>query len=79
MWERMRPVLDGCIVVTLDETQRAMRLVADKARVIAEGAGALAVAAAIAGRAGRGPVVAIVSGGNVDLPRFCELICSAPP
>jgi len=79
MWERMRPVLDGCIVVTLDETKRAMRMVAEKARVIAEGAGALAVAAALTGKAGRGPVVAVVSGGNVDLPKFCELISSSPP
>jgi len=78
MWERMRPVLDGCIVVTLDETKRAMRLVAEKARVIAEGAGALAVAAALTGKAGRGPVVAIVSGGNVDMSKFCELISSSP-
>ena len=77
MWERMRPVLDGCIVVTLDETKRAMRLVAEKARVIAEGAGALAVAAALTGKAGRGPLVAIVSGGNIDLPKFCELISSS--
>ncbi len=77
MWERMRPVLDGCFVVTLDETKRAMRLVAEKARVIAEGAGALAVAAALTGKAGRGPVVAIVSGGNVDLSKFCELISSS--
>ena len=74
----MRPVLDGCIVVTLEETKNAMRLVAEKARVIAEGAGALAVAAALTGKAGRGPVVAVVSGGNVDLPKFCELISSSP-
>jgi threonine dehydratase len=74
MWERMRPVLDGCIVVTLEETKRAMRLVAEKARVIAEGAGALALAAALTGKAGRGPLVAIVSGGNVDLSKFCELV-----
>jgi threonine dehydratase len=53
-------------------------LVAEKARVIAEGAGALAVAAALTGKAGRGPLVAIVSGGNVDLPKFCELISSSP-
>jgi threonine dehydratase len=79
MWERMRPVLDGGIIVTLDETKKAMRLVAEKARVIAEGAGALAVAAALTGKAGRGPVVAVVSGGNVDLPKFCELISSSPP
>ena len=74
MWERMRPLLDGCIVVTLEDTKRAMRLVAEKARIIAEGAGALAVAAALTGKAGRGPLVAVVSGGNVDLPKFCELI-----
>lgn len=74
MWERMRPVVDDCLVVTLEETRGAMRLLAEKTRVIAEGAGALATAAAVAGRAGPGPVVAIVSGGNVDLGRFCELI-----
>ena len=74
MWERMKPVVDGCIVVSLDETKKAMRLMAEKTRVIAEGAGALSVAAALTGKAGRGPIVAIVSGGNVDLKKFCELI-----
>jgi len=79
MWERMKPVVDGAIVVTLEETKRAMRLLAEKARVIAEGAGALSVAAAWTGKAGRGPVVAIVSGGNLDLDKFCELVRSAAP
>lgn len=74
MWERMQPVLDGCIVVSLAQTRDAMRLLAEKARVIAEGAGALSVAAALTGQAGQGPIVAIVSGGNVDLGKFCELI-----
>ncbi len=74
MWERMKPVVDGSIVVSLDEVRRAMRLLAEKARVIAEGAGALAVAAALTGKAGPGPIVAIVSGGNIDLKKFCELI-----
>ena len=77
MWERMKPVVDGCIVVSLDETKRAMRLLAEKSRVIAEGAGALSVAAALTGRAGPGPIVAIVSGGNIDLEKFCELIVSS--
>jgi threonine dehydratase len=76
MWERMQPLLDGSIVVTLDETKRAMRLLAEKSRVIAEGAGALAVAAALGGKAGAGPIVAIVSGGNIELSKFCELIGS---
>ena len=74
MWERMTPVVDGYIVVTLEETKAAMRLMAEKARVIAEGAGALPLAAALTGKAGKGPIVAIVSGGNIDLKKFSELI-----
>src|SRR5713101_8913510 len=74
MWERMKPVVDDYLVVSLDETKKAMRLMAEKTRIIAEGAGALPVAAALTGKAGRGPIVAIVSGGNIDLNKFCELI-----
>ena len=79
MWERMKPVVDGYLVVSLDETKRAMRLMAEKARIISEGAGALPVAAALTGKAGKGPIVAIVSGGNIDMKKFCELIgvCAA--
>src|SRR5436853_1226152 len=77
MWQRMRPVADGSIVVSLGETRRAMRLLAEKTRVIAEGAGALSVAAALSGKAGNGPIVAVVSGGNVDLDKFYELISTA--
>ena len=74
MWQRMRPVVDGVIVVSLEETKRAMRLMAEKVRVIAEGAGALPLAAALTGKAGQGPIVAIVSGGNIDLKQFFELV-----
>lgn len=74
MWERMRGIVDGSIVVSLQDTRRAMRLIADKLRVIAEGAGALPVAAALTGEAGQGPIVAVVSGGNIDLDKFCQLI-----
>jgi len=74
MWERMKPVVDGYLVVTLEETRKAMRLMAEKARVISEGAGAMPLAAAMSGKVGQGPIVAIVSGGNVDLAKFCELI-----
>ena len=77
MWERMKPIVDGCIVVTLDEIRHAMRLMAEKTRVIAEGAGALGLAAALTGKAGNGPIVAVVSGGNIDLEKFWELV--APP
>ncbi len=76
MWERMKPVVDGYIVVSLEETKKAMRLMAEKARIISEGAGALPVAAALTGKAGKGPIMAIVSGGNIDLNKFCELVAS---
>jgi threonine dehydratase len=74
MWERMKPVVDNYFVVTLEETKNAMRLMAEKARIISEGAGALPLAAGLSGKAGKGPIVAIVSGGNIDLNKFCELI-----
>jgi threonine dehydratase len=74
MWQRMRPVTDGAITVTLDQTAAAMRLIAEKTRTIAEGAGALALAAALTGQAGEGPIVCVVSGGNIDLDKFAELV-----
>jgi threonine dehydratase len=74
MWQRMQPIVDGSIIVTLDETRAAMRLIAEKSRTIAEGAGALSLAAALSGRAGEGPIVCVVSGGNIDLGRFAELV-----
>ena len=76
MWQRMSPLVDGSIVVSLDATRRALRLMAEKTRVIAEGAGGLALAAAQTGKAGQGPIVAIVSGGNIDLAKFTELIAT---
>ena len=51
-----------------------MKIMAEKARIISEGAGALPLAAALSHQCGRGPLVCIVSGGNVDLKKFCELI-----
>lgn len=73
MWERMRPVVDGSIVVSLEQTRRAMRMIAEKARIVAEGAACLPLAAALTGKVGAGPIVAIVSGGNIDMEKFCEL------
>ena len=74
MWQRMRPVTNGSITVTLDQTREAMWLIAEKTRTIAEGAGALALAAALTGEAGEGPIVCVVSGGNIDLAKFAELV-----
>ncbi len=74
MWERIRDIVDGSIVVTLDEVKTAMKIMASKARVIAEGAGALGLAAALKEK--EGPVVVVVSGGNIDLKKFCEIVTS---
>jgi threonine dehydratase len=74
MFSQARDLLDGSIVVRLDEAGQAMKLVAERNRVIMEGASACAVAAALSGRAGSGKVVAIVSGGNIDLDKFARII-----
>jgi threonine dehydratase len=74
MWARMRPVTDGAITVTLDQTSDAMRLIAEKSRTIAEGAGALSLAAALCDPSLEGPIVCVVSGGNIDLAKFSELV-----
>ncbi len=66
MWTLARALLDGSLVASLDEVRAAIRLLAERGRVIAEGAGAAPVAAALAGRAGGGKVVCVVSGGNID-------------
>jgi threonine dehydratase len=74
MFQEARGLLEGSLVVTLEEAARAMKLVAERNRVIVEGASACAVAAALSGRAGRGKVLAIVSGGNIDLEKFAEFV-----
>ncbi len=66
--------LSGSIVVSLDDVAAAMKFVAERAHLIIEGAAGCAVAAALSGRAGTGKVVAVVSGGNIDLARFASLI-----
>ena len=73
MWPLLAP-LSGSIVVSLSEVAGAMKLVAERARVIAEGAAGCAIAAALSGRAGPGKIVAVVSGGNIDLAKFASLI-----
>ena len=74
MWQRMRQVTDGAITVTLKQTAGAMRLIAEKSRTIAEGAGALSLAAALSDSSLEGPIVCVVSGGNIDLAKFAELV-----
>lgn len=75
MLAEAKRLLDGSIVVTLEEAAFALKFVAERSRVIAEGAAACAVAAALSGKAGPGKIVAIVSGGNIDLRKFAEIAC----
>ncbi len=77
MWSLAHHLLAGSVVTTLEETRRAMRFVAERNRVIAEGAGACAVAAGLTGKCGPGKIVCLVSGGNIDLAKFSELVAQA--
>jgi threonine dehydratase len=74
MWPLLKTLVDGSIVMPLDDIAAAMRKTAERVHVVAEGAGGTAIAAALSGKAGAGKVVAVVSGGNIDLSRFSELI-----
>ena len=79
MWERARGLIAGAFALSLDDTAAAVRLLAERARVVAEGAGALAVAAAVSGRAGTGRCVCIVSGGNIDPDRLATILQGRTP
>ena len=79
MWERARPLLAGAEVVSLAETAAAVRLLAERAHVVAEGAGALAVAAAVSGRVPGEKLVCIVSGGNIDADRLAAILRGETP
>ena len=74
MWDAAQGLLDGSEVATLEETAGALRLLAERARVVAEGAGALAPAVALSGRAGEGRIVCIVSGGNIDSYKLATIL-----
>lgn len=78
MLERARGLVEAAIVSSLTEIGAAMRLLVERAHVVAEGAGACSLAAALSGRAGGGRIVCVVSGGNIDLDRFVGLLLSQP-
>lgn len=74
MFERAHGLIDGALVASLDEIAAALRLMAERNRVIAEGAGACPVACALSGKAGSGKVVCVVSGGNIDVGKLCAVL-----
>ena len=79
MWEIDAPLVDEALSASLDETAAAVRLLAERVRLIAEGAGGLALAAALSGRAGTGKVVCVVSGGNIDASRLATILGGETP
>ncbi len=78
MWPLLQHVA-GSIVVSLDEVAAAMKFAAERVHVIAEGAAGCAIAAAMSGRLGDGKIVAVVSGGNIDLSLFASLVGACHP
>jgi threonine dehydratase len=79
MWERARPLLAGAVAVSLGDTAAAVRLLAERARVVAEGAGGLALAAALSGRIPGRKLVCVVSGGNIDSDRLAAILRGETP
>jgi threonine dehydratase len=77
MWPLVAPLVDDAVAIPVGEAAAAVRTLAERARVIAEGAGALAPAAALSGRAGTGKVVCVVSGGNINLSKLAEILNGA--
>jgi threonine dehydratase len=77
VWPLVRPLVDDALAIPVAEVAAAVRTLAERARVIAEGAGALATAAALSGRAGTGKVVCVVSGGNINLSKLAEILGGA--
>ena len=74
MLDRARRLIDGALVTSLEEVAAAVRVLAERSRVIAEGAGACPVACALSGQAGTGKIACIVSGGNIDAKKLCTIL-----
>ena len=79
MWPLVRRLLDGSLVVSIAEVAAAVRTLVERARVVAEGAGAAPVAAALAGRAGAGRIACVVSGGNLDAAKLAVILGGGVP
>jgi len=79
MWPIVRHLVDGSFAMSLEAIADAVRILAERNRVVAEGAGATPVAAALAGRAGTGKIVCVVSGGNIDRAKLAKILNGALP
>jgi threonine dehydratase len=79
MWERAKPLVSDSFVVSLEATAATVKLLLERERIVAEGAAAMPVAAALSGAAGDGRIVCIVSGGNIDSGRLTEILAGRVP
>jgi threonine dehydratase len=78
MFELAEELLAGSLVVGLEEIAAAVRLLAERARIVAEGAGATPVAAVLKQARGE-KVVAVVSGGNIDASKLATILRGGVP
>jgi threonine dehydratase len=78
MWPMVKGLIEGAAVVSLEETADAIRTLVQRMRIVAEGAGAVALATALSGKAGGGTICCIVSGGNIDPSRLAAILTKAP-
>jgi threonine dehydratase len=79
MWDLVKPLAAGSLVVSLGEVASAVRILFERHRVVAEGSGASSLAAALTGKAGRGPVVCVMSGGNIDPSTLKKILDGGVP
>lgn len=79
IWRLVSQLVQGCIVCSLKEISSAVRLLVERNRVVAEGAGGASVAAALTGKAGSGKIVCVVSGGNIDSAKLAKILAGEVP
>jgi threonine dehydratase len=79
MWPLVSKLIDGSIVVSLEEIASSIRALASRAHVITEGAGAASLAAALTGRAGSGKIACVISGGNIDHAKLATILAGDLP
>jgi threonine dehydratase len=79
IWSIVKPLISGSIVVGLPETAAAVKMLMERNRVVAEGAGATSLAAALTGKAGTGKVACVVSGGNIDATKMVKILQGETP
>jgi threonine dehydratase len=79
MWPLLRAMIDEVVTVSLAQVAQTIKLLAENNRIVAEGAGAVSVAAALAAQYSHSKVCAVISGGNIDSELFAKILRGQPP